>query len=220
VARIAAARGRGTFDDAEGSGVRSRLVLLISASLALSLAVAACGGGTRTSVASTTATVTRTVTVPAGTTTSTTPSTTTATGTTATPPPNPHATLTLHAAELTLGARGFATLTERDFRPDQVLKVLLGVKGRRSADLGTQQAFFFVGDRFIGTDTADTSGGLSVVDQGSDHVTLAYALYKPQDALCCARGGTTQVTYRWSGTRLVPEGSIPSSATGAALSRR
>jgi LppP/LprE lipoprotein len=199
---------------------RSRRRLPLAPSLAaftlLVLALAGCGGGTHaTSAATRTATVTRTVTVPA-----TTPAGAATGATTATPPPpNPNAPLSLHAAEQVLDARGFATLTERDFRPDQQLKVLLGVR-RGSADARTQQAFFFVGDRFIGTDTSDTSAGIVVVGQGTDHVTLAYELYAPQDAMCCPSAGTSQVTYRWSGTRLVPQGPIPSSASGAATSRR
>jgi LppP/LprE lipoprotein len=185
------------------------------------LALAGCGGGTRATGDVTPATVTQTVTAPATTSTGsgTSAGSGAATGTTPAPPPNPNAPLSLHAAEQTLDARGFATLTERDFRPGQRLKVLVGVR-RGSADARTQQAFFFVGDRFIGTDTADTSAGISVVDQGDDHVTLDYALYKPSDALCCPSAGSAQVTYRWDGTRLLPQGAIPPSASGAAASRR
>jgi hypothetical protein len=184
------------------------------------LALAGCSGGSHTSAAVTAPkTVTRAVTSQASTPPTTSAGTTTGTTTTAAPPPSPSAPLTLHAAEQTLAARGFAALTERDFRPDQPLKVLVGVR-RGSADARTQQAFFFVGDRFIGTDTSDASAGISVVDQGPDRITLAYELYKPPDAMCCPSAGMAQVTYRWTGTRLQPQGAIPSSAAAAATSRR
>ncbi len=189
------------------------------AALAL-LLLAGCGGGSHTTAAVTAPmTVTRTVTSQGSTPPTTSAGTTTGSGTTAPAPPNPNAPLTLRTAEQTLNARGFATLTERDFRPDQPLKVLVGVR-RGSADARTQQAFFFVGDRFIGTDTADTSAGISVVDQSADHVTLAYELYKPADAMCCPSAGMGQVTFRWNGTRLVPQGTIPASQSSAAGSRR
>jgi LppP/LprE lipoprotein len=194
-----------------------RRLRLLAAFMALPV-LAGCGGGSHTTAAVTTPrTVTRTVTVPASPPTSA--GTTTGSATTAAPPPDPNAPLTLRAAEQTLAARGFAALTERDFRPDQPLKVLVGVR-RGSADARTQQAFFFVGDRFIGTDTADPSAGISVAGQSGDEVTLAYELYKPSDALCCPSGGMAQVAYRWTGTRLQPQGAIPPSASGAAASRR
>jgi LppP/LprE lipoprotein len=196
---------------------RRRRLLAPLAAFALPV-LAGCGGGSHTSAAVTAPkTVTHTVTVPASTPTSA--GTTTGSATTTRPPPDPNAPLTLRAAEQTLAARGFAALTERDFRPDQPLKVLIGVR-RGSADARTQQAFFFVGDRFIGTDTADTSAGISVVDQGDGQVTLAYELYKSSDAMCCPSAGMAQVAYRWTGTRLQPQGTIPPSASSAAASRR
>ncbi len=157
----------------------------------------------------------RTVTVPA---TRTTTATTGAT-TTSTTPADPHAPLSLRAAQLTLGARGFNVLSERDLHPDQTLKVLLGVR-HEAGDTGNQQAFFFVGDRFIGTDAKDTSGRIVVVDQRDDAVTLAYALYRTGDAIDSPSAGSARVTYRWNGAQLTPDGPIPSSDLGAATSRR
>jgi hypothetical protein len=187
------------------------LPALAPAALAL-LALAGCGGGdepTRASV--TTATVTRTVTVPAATTT---------TGTTSTrpaPPPNPDAPLSLQAAEQVLDAHGYAPLGERDWRPDQQLKVLLGIS--RDADPRAERAFFFVGDTFIGTDTSAPSARIELVAQDDDGVTLSYALYRPGDAID-APSGSAEVTYHWDGARLVPQDPIPSADPDAPLSRR
>jgi hypothetical protein len=176
------------------------------AALAL-VAIAGCGGGDSPSAELTrTTTVTRTITAPATTPTTTAPTTTT-----------PSAPLTLQAAEQVLDGRGYATLTERDWQPDQTLKVLIGI---RRAQPRAELAFFFAGDAFIGTDTKEPSGAIEVTDQADDRITLGYGLYEPGDALCCARGGTRHVTYQWNGTQLVPQDPIPSSDPGAAQSRR
>jgi hypothetical protein len=197
---------------------RRRLLPALPLAALASLALAGCGGGDRTGAVTRTATVTRTVTVPTTTTTSasTTP-TTTATATNGATPPNPHAPLSLHAAEQTLAARGYAVLTESDFHPDQPLKVLIGI---RRAPPRAELAFFFLGDRFIGTDTTDPSGAIEVTSQAPEEITLGYGLYDPGDALCCARGGTRHVTYAWTGTQLVPQDPIPSPDPAAAQSRR
>jgi hypothetical protein len=180
------------------------------AALAL-LALAGCGGGdARTSAAVETTTVTRTVTVGA----TTTPAgTTSSTPTTATPA----APLTLQAAEQLLDQHGYAPLTERDWRPDQTLKVLIGI---RRAQPRAELAFFFAADRFIGTDTKDPSGAIEVTTQSDDRVTLGYGLYEAGDALCCASGGTRHVTYVWDGSKLTPQDAIPPADPGAAQSRR
>ncbi len=196
---------------------RRRLLLALApAALALP-ALAGCGGGARTSAHVTTRTVTRTVTAPATTTTAT---ATTGVTTSAAPPPNPNATLSLHAAEQVLAARGYATLTESDWRPDQPLKVLLGVATGGPAGSRRELAFLFVGASFIGNDTKDPSGQIEVTAQDGSSVTLRYGLYRPSDAIDDPTGGSATVTYRWTGARLVPQGPIPTAAPDAALSRR
>jgi hypothetical protein len=190
---------------------RRILSALAPAALAL-LVLAGCGGGDeRTSAAVATQTVTKTVTVPATTSTDSVP-------TTPTTPTDPKAPLSLQAAEQVLDARGYAPLGERDWRPDQSLKVLLGVS--RSADPRAEQAFFFVGDTFIGTDTKDPSASIEVASQDGDSVTLSYGLYRPADQIDVPTGGTAEVTYTWNGTRLVPQGPIPAASPAAPLSRR
>lgn len=187
------------------------------AALAL-LAVTGCGDGDeRASAVTDVETVTTTVTTPGTTTptTATTPSTTTPAPSA---PPNPDAPLSLQTAEQTLDTRGFATLTERDFQPDQPLKVLIGV--RRDADGGAQQAFFFYGDRYIGTDTKLPSGRVAVSGQQGSAVTLTYGLYAPGDAIDSPSAGSADVTFRWTGTALEPQSTIPSADPAASPSRR
>lgn len=192
-----------------------RRILSALAPAALVLPVlAGCGGGDDPTSAAAPATVTqtRTVTVPAAT------PTTGAATTGALPPSDPSAPLSLHTAEQLLDEHGYAPLTERDWRPDQPLKVLLGIS--RAGGPRAEQAFLFVGDRFIGTDTKDPSGQLVVTAQGGDDVTLSYGLYRPSDAIDDPSGGTAEVTYTWTGTRLVPQDPIPTAAQDAPLSRR
>jgi hypothetical protein len=190
---------------------RRILSALAPAALAL-LTLAGCGGDDEpTSGPVSALTVTRTVTVPATTPTASTPAAPTA-------PADPDAPLSLHAAEQVLDARGYAPLGERDWRPDQPLKVLLGVS--RSADPRAEQAFFFVGDTFIGTDTKDPSAAIEVAAQGDDSVTLSYGLYRPADQIDVPTGGTAEVTYRWDGSSLTPQDPIPSASPAAPLSRR
>lgn len=190
---------------------RRRILSALAPAALVLLVLAGCGGGDEPASSSVARTVTKTVTVPA-----TTP--TTSTATTPTTPTNPKAPLSLQAAEQVLDARGYAPLGERDWRPDQPLKVLLGIS--RSADPRAEQAFFFVGDTFIGTDTQDPSAAIEVATQDGDSVTLSYGLYRPADQIDVPTGGTAEVTYRWDGSRLTPQDSIPSASTAAPLSRR
>ncbi len=206
--------------DGEGPIVpfRRRILLALAPAALALLALAGCGGGARTSAHVRTQTVTRTVTVPATTTTS---GTATTSGTTsAAPPPNPDAALSLHAAEQVLAAHGYATLTESDWRPGQPLKVLLGIATGGSAGPRRELAFLFVGATFIGNDTKDPSGQIEVAAQDGSSVTLRYGLYRPSDAIEDPTGGSASVTYRWTGTRLVPQDPIPTAAPSASLSRR
>lgn len=194
---------------------RRRILLALAPAALVLLASAGCGGGARTSDHVSTRTVTQTVTTPAAAATAT-----TGTATTPAPPPNPNATLSLHAAEQVLAAHGYAALTERDWRPEGPLKVLLGVAIRDPAGTRRELAFFFVGATFIGTDTQLPSGQLAVVAQDGASVTIRYGLYRPSDGIDDPTGGSADVTYRWTGTRLAPQDPIPTAATGAPLSRR
>jgi hypothetical protein len=194
---------------------RRRILPVLAPAALVLLALSGCGGGDEpTSAIARSVTVTRTVTAPAPP-----PAATSGRQTSAAPAaPDPSAPLSLQAAEQVLDARGYAPLGERDWRPDQPLKVLLGIA--RGSGPRAERAFLFVGDTFIGTDTGDPSARLEVAAQDGGSVTLRYALYRPSDAIDDPTGDSAEVTYRWTGARLVPQDPIPAAAADAPLSRR
>ncbi len=64
-----------------------------------------------------------------------------------------------------------------------------------SGDGYGQQAFFFVGGRYLGTDAKEPSATVKVVSQSDTEVTLAYPLYRKGDPLCCPGGGQASVRF-------------------------
>jgi LppP/LprE lipoprotein len=125
----------------------------------------------------------------------------------------------LSAAERTVVHRGYDVADLSDYRQDAPLAVLIGVR-HGSADGTAQQAFFFAGGRYIGTDTSEDSAGIRVASQRDSTVTLTYALYAPGDAMCCPSDGQANVRYHWTGKSLEPLDPIPPNSDGAANSRR
>src|SRR5262249_26854915 len=87
-------------------------------------------------------------------------------------------------AAAALRARGYTPNDTSEYHGDQPLRVLIGTR-TGSADGYGQQAFFFVGDRYIGTDAKEPSAKVKVVSQSETEVTLAYPLYRKNDPLCC-----------------------------------
>jgi hypothetical protein len=108
--------------------------------------------------------------------------------------------------------------------PDEVtweatkLRVLLGV--RTPSDSYDQRAFFFLRDRYLGTDTRLPSARISLAAQANTTVTIEYTLYRRRDPLSDPTGGSATVRYHWNGRRLVPKDPIPPAAWSAQLSRR
>ena len=114
----------------------------------------------------------------------------------------------LPEAQARVSAEGYNVDDPGAYDSSHTLRVLVGTK-KASGDGYAKRAFFFVGGRYIGTDTSDDSAGVRVEGSDNTTVTLAYALYGPNDALCCP-GGTALVRYQWNGSRLVPLDPIPS----------
>ena len=183
----------------------------VASAIALVVLLAGCGG-----------TKTRTITAaspgpPTGTTATT--ATSTSTTSTATSPAPSGSGGTLASATAVVKKRGFTPDDPREYVRDHTLRVLIATR-TGSADGYAKQAFFFVGGRFIGTDTSDETATMNVASQEDTTVALSYRLYRKNDPFCCPSGGERIVHYHWNGSRLVPEDPIPSSSDSAALSRR
>lgn len=114
-------------------------------------------------------------------------------------------------------AHGYTPTDISDYHANQTLRVLIGSRAG-SNDGREQRAFFFLDDRYIGTDSSQASGSIQVVSQSDTEVALAYALYRPRDSPCCPSGGQTTVHFQLNDGQLVPLQPIPpaSSATGLA----
>jgi hypothetical protein len=224
-------RRTGTRSNALRAGVA---VLLASAAALL----AACGGGTKTvtvssapltptSSTATPSTTQSTQTTPTQTSsTSTTNTTNTATGTSSTrSAPEPAFTQGEAKAEGTSGAavvvraHGYTPNDTGQYHSDQTLRVLVGTR-TGSADGYAQQAFFFVGGRYLGTDTKLPSATIKVIGQADTEVTLGYALYRKGDALVNPSGGEAHVTFQLNNGKLVALQNIPPAASDTGLSRQ
>jgi hypothetical protein len=122
----------------------------------------------------------------------------------------------LQAAAAVVRAHGFTVRNTSDYHPDQTLRVLIGT-GTGSNGRYDKQAFFFLGDRYIGTDAGSASAQIGVVSQGDTEVTLAYGLYRPGDPLCCPGGGQAKVSFQLNNGKLTALDPIPPvhSSTGS-----
>jgi hypothetical protein len=197
--------------------------------------LAACGSGTKTvTVSSAPLTPTQTSSKPKTTSSATTTTPTSpAPGTTsggkgsATTRSAPEPAFTQHEAKAAgvsgaaavVRAKGYTPNDTSDYHSDQALRVLVGTR-TGSGDGYGQQAFFFVNERYIGTDAKEPSATLKIVSQGDTEVTLAYPLYRKNDPLSSPSGGQARVTFQLNNGKLVPLGKIPPVNSSTGLSRQ
>jgi hypothetical protein len=125
----------------------------------------------------------------------------------------------LDAALAVVKAHGYTAGNSSNYHSSQTLRVLVGTR-TGSGDGYGQQAFFFVGERYIGTDASAPSASVKVVAQSDTEVTLAYPLYRAHDPLCCPGGGQATVRFQLNNGRLVPLGTIPPASSQSGLSRQ
>jgi hypothetical protein len=117
-----------------------------------------------------------------------------------------------------LRARGYTPASTADYHPSQALRVLIGIRAGSGDGYG-QQAFFFVNNRYLGTDASAPSAALSVVTQSDTEVTLSYPLYRNGDALCCPGAGHAKVRFQLDNGRLTALDPIPPLHSKTGLSR-
>ena len=125
----------------------------------------------------------------------------------------------LEGALKVLREHGYEAKETSEYHPGQTLRVLVGT-GAQSNDGYDKRAFFFIDGRYIGTDTSTPSAQVSVVRQSDTEVTLSYALYRPNDALCCPSGGQAKVTFQLNNGKLQPTGPIPPEQSSTGFSRQ
>jgi hypothetical protein len=214
------------------TALRASVAALLAGAAAL---LAACGGGTKTVTVSSAPLAPTSSTATPGTTqsTPTTPTqtspTSTSAGTTGTSTtrsaPEPAFTQGEAKAEGTSGAaavvraRGYTPNDTSQYHSEQTLRVLVGTR-TGSADGYSQQAFFFVDGRYLGTDTKLPSATVKVISQADTEVTLGYALYRKGDALVNPSGGEARVTFQLNNGKLVALQKIPPAASDTGLSRQ
>lgn len=124
----------------------------------------------------------------------------------------------LSGAVRVLGAYGFTASDTSTYNPDHTLRVLVG-KRTGSSDGYAQQAFFFADERYLGTDASAASAAIKVVSEADTEVTLAYALYRPNDSLCCPSGGEANVRFQLNNGRLQALDPIPPASSTTAAGR-
>ncbi len=97
--------------------------------------------------------------------------------------------------------------------------MLIGTKAA-SSDGYDQQAFFFVGGHYIGTDTKEPSASVKVLAQSDTEVTLGYALYRAGDPLASPSGGQATVHFQLNNGQLAALNPIPPASSTAVPARR
>jgi LppP/LprE lipoprotein len=122
------------------------------------------------------------------------------------------------AAAAVVRAHGYTPNDTAEYHSAQTLRVLVGTR-TGSGDGYGQQAFFFVGGRYIGTDAKEPSASVKVVSQGDTEVALAYPLYRRGDPLSSPSGGQTTVRFQLNNGKLTPLGEIPPASSSSGLSR-
>lgn len=122
-------------------------------------------------------------------------------------------------AAAVLKARGYAPAETSQYHANQTLRVLIGTKAG-SSDGYDQQAFFFVGGRYIGTDTKEPSASVKVLSQSDTEVTLAYPLYRAGDPLASPSAGQATVHFQLNNGKLAALNPIPPASSAAGPARR
>jgi len=92
------------------------------------------------------------------------------------------------------------------------LKVIVAVERTVGASHPPSQAFFFFRNRYLGTDTRETSDSVSLASASPTTVALRYELWRPSDAHCCPTG-TATVRFHWDGSALVRLDPMPSDSS-------
>ena len=123
----------------------------------------------------------------------------------------------LNAAIARVDEEGYEPVETDHYDANATLRVIVGIR-KGSVDGKDQRAFFFAGSKYLGTDTSEPSGSIHVEFTSDTTVALSYALFAPEDPLCCPSSRKT-VRYRWDGQQLNPLDAIPARASATRTGR-
>lgn len=71
-------------------------------------------------------------------------------------------------------------------------------------DGSIHQIFFFIGSKYLGTDTLKPHGPIKSITAGdTGSITVSYSVFKKDDPMCCATGEPFIITYHWNGSKLI-----------------
>jgi hypothetical protein len=117
----------------------------------------------------------------------------------------------LQADRAVVAAKGFMVGSDAVAPPlGNDLLIAIGGTCGGSADGKCQQVFFFIGTRYLGTDTLKPSTAIgSISPAGPGRIRVSYANYRPNDPLCCPGLPPVPITYTWDGGALHPDGTPP-----------
>lgn len=112
-----------------------------------------------------------------------------------------------------------ARVLREGFTPDHVAQspdghgsFLVAIRGvcTRSDGGNCQKVFFFIGSRYLGTDTFKESRSITNVSSGgAQRIRVTYGNYRLGDPQCCPSLSSVTITYTWDGSRLTPDGTPP-----------
>jgi hypothetical protein len=124
----------------------------------------------------------------------------------------------LAAAVASVQSQGYTPKDTAEYHPQQTLRVLTAARSGAGGAY-VQRAFFFIDERYIGTDSSQPSGSVKVISQGQTSVTLAYGMYRAGDSPCCPGGGQSTVTFQLNNGSLQALDPIPAAHSASGLSR-
>lgn len=88
--------------------------------------------------------------------------------------------------------------------PDGFGGMLYAFIVRSDGDGTTQQIYFFINNRFLGTDTSDMHGPTTVVPGSTGTIIASYAHYLSGDPMSNPTGIPYTCSFYWNGSKLIP----------------
>jgi eukaryotic-like serine/threonine-protein kinase len=191
--------------------IAAAVLVLIAAAVGVGIGYASHSPSSRSASKSTSiGSHSATTTIAASPPTSTTESTTAPSVVATTPQSSASTSFNFNTASQTVDQLGYNVVSSpNDQEPGPGALNVLIAQCDGSATGYCENAFFFVGNKYIGTDISAMDLAVSVAWQDSTTVALNYPLYAPTDPHCCPSGGDRTVRFSWTGNSLTPLDPLP-----------